>query len=357
MPTTTCRAVWAGGTAAALGLLLAGFAVAQEKSVLLLHSGRLLVGQIDPTNTGYRVRLAGDASVMIPESNCRGVFSDKPAVYAFLAQEISPRDLHGHLELAAWCLREELPGQAIEQYRQAEALSPNLSEVVALRRRLDALRESAEPPPAAFPPPETLRPADAALAPDISAAAMTAFTREVQPLLVRRCLRCHDAGKDRAGSGRFPLRGSPWSVFPHKLTQANAAAVLEHCEGGAPRESRLWRRVALPHGGDKLPVDEPLLARVEAFVRQVQGSASNDSPSQAVAPASFSEPARMERLPAPPLPESGLTELPAKAWADKPEPLPGPETLTLPDPTPRTGPQPPRDPFDPEIFNRRFHGK
>ena len=296
--TVVCAAAWADGPADDSAPL------ATRPGVLVFRSGRVVEGQIAETETHYvvvrpvgRVEVAKDEIVMVAK--------DLDTVYRQKASHINDRDPDEHMKLAQWCLLVNLRERAILELERTSDLSGDPKRVRGL---LEALRRSAavvdKPKPAIA---ETVEPRGRSAAPerqpaekDVTPAAISAFTLQIQPMLTRSCSTtgCHDT--THAG----PLALGRSSVPNPRSTQNNLRAVLAVIDANDPDQSPLVALAARPHPRDGRSETSNVLkdaafATLVDWTRNVAGKRAasaneqqlNDATSPGALPPSGSNPA------------------------------------------------------------------
>lgn len=368
-------------------------------AVLLLHNGRLVEGRIERVDDRYRIRQDG-TEIQLKVGDVAWAAADRHECYQRQAGALDPAQAEGHLQLALWCLRYELLDEAQRELAAAESIEPLHPKIALVQRRLKLAAAATEapsrsapaaprllaaeddaPPPAAGP--STRPAAPARLRADeldrfvrtLPEGVVGQFTSRVQPVLVNHCALagCHGPGSrssyvlDRVGDRRTANRRS---------TQRNLYATLQQIDAERPADSKLLTAPLRAHGTAPGPIfSGRQSAQYEQLVWWAQRAsgklpAASGKRSHALAdgrppvhPAEHREPAARPRrtqpptehtsspLPAEPTPpsnpddETGFTEPP---FAGQPH---GNERIL------DQGPLSPRDPFDPEIFNRRVLGK
>lgn len=175
---------------------------------------------------------------------------------------------------------------------------------------------------------------------------MQQFTMTIQPILLNRCgiLSCHGAaGKSNYRLLRPALGHAPTS----RLTHRNLHATLAYINRTNPDESVLLTMAKELHGGITTVVFHEKtgnqLDLLTAWVRRLDETVpmtSSERPSVATKPATI--PALSEKA-------AAMQRLPT------PDASPMPHSETPANPAGRDPGFTPRDPFDPEVFNRRFH--
>ena len=214
---------------------------------------------------------------------------------------------------------------------------------------------------------------------NLPAGSVEGFTNNVQPLLLNYCARagCHAS----QAAGGFKLERIPPNRYAgRKPTQRNLRSVLASIDRAKPDESKLLSAPIRPHGGGSLAIftdrEQSQYRQLVQWVYQVAGARQ---PARQPTLEERSAPL-LERGPREVMPAAD-TSVEAKPTATRSAPtangeLPAEptESKTAPDAAPQLAPQPisakplmppgspqanpagfvPKDPFDPEIFNRRF---
>jgi len=358
--------------------------------VILLRNGQVLCGEITPNGDRYDVSVGG-GRISVKATDVDLCCSSLEGVYQQKRARLTLPDARDYLDLARWCQQHGLWERAREELRRAETIEPKHPLIPLLRRSLE-LSESRPVADvaggavgtASFNSDELDR-----LVREMPAGTVEWFSQTIQPLLVNRCAAaaCHGPGATTQFSLLRPSPGRPPS---RRLTQRNLSAVLDWVDRQDAAASRILTAPIRPHGTlEKAVFTEHDAAQYRQLVDWVQRVAGQGLPSNAAAVAVHLEDAHPDpgqsspqsRPAAPLVPvaeEPGTSPASARSWAEELEglnldlgsPQP-PETglyqadlpppgLIEPQPNVRRGgalPQfVPRDPFDPEIFNRRFFG-
>jgi len=284
-------------------------------------------------------------------------------------------DVHCHIELANWCLHNDLVGHTAEELLDAMKADPRHPMIPVLQRRLEMKLEG--PPEIDEPPKPTDHDAGPTreeldrLTRQLPGHAVERFTDTIQPLLLNHCLGSGCHGTDAAGDLRFSrLRhGYPPS---RRLTQQNLFNAMKFVDRQEPAASKLLTVPTKPHG----PLETPIFQRAtNSPLRHLAGWVG-----------SLAERSR-ERRPASVTPmrqaSAGTTqpEAPPSSEADGPTvgdsqadagDIPSSTTPAATalrsgrfiqpgasSPNVQRGAPPeegqPSDPFDPELFNQRYH--
>jgi hypothetical protein len=191
---------------------------------------------------------------------------------------------------------------------------------------------------------------------------MEQFTNTVQPLLINRCGAgaCHGPTSDSSFTLTFPHRSR---ILPRRFTERNLRATLALLDAEAPDRSPLLRMATAAHGGASQPPltaqDAPLARHLIQWAYQSTGHANaqstvtRDTPADAAL--SPDDPAALPEAGTPAAPADSLVvaNRPSATQAAATEPPPLDPDAGVPA-TPPAGRDSGRDPFDPEIFNRRY---
>ncbi|HUT95626.1 MAG TPA: hypothetical protein VMY37_39585 [Thermoguttaceae bacterium] len=361
--------------------LAQGSAVASQSDAgaLVLRNGSLLQGEITQTGDGFDVVVEGGrihVKAGDVEFHCRTLEEGYQRKRAL----IQPGDLREHLDLAQWCQRYGLLELAAEELARARALDPTHPLIPLVERRIKmslcrpqpAERPAERVDPA--PSPEDLERSVREMPPG----SVEEFTKTIQPLLVNRCSAagCHGPGSDH----EFRLLRIP-SARPasRRLTQRNLHGTLAWIDRDDPARSKLLTVPIQPHGSAEAIFadhDRDQYQRIVNWVYQVAGPASPINPIAAepkqelpphvrppwlaksaahTAPVTppTDDPANV--VPAVPLPNGSSSSSRAKAGAvgfgRGGNPLINGPMVAGGTGLPQVAPV---DPFDPEIFNRRF---
>lgn len=319
---------------------------APQRGLLLLKNGNVLAGEITSAGDYYLVLIGKASELRVPAKDVEAQVADLEGAYELKTHGLFGRGAAPHVDLAEWCLRQGLHARCAEQLAKATAVEADHPKIAELERRLKLATEvRTEPKPAAT----------------ISTSATTAngvsteqidkavkalprgsverFAAVVQPLLMNRCgaNSCHGANSKAAMHFVRPPNGQ---TPPQRFTHRNLFAVLQQLDSSQPEKSPLLIEAQRKHGPTlTAPLDKQTQRQFEELKAWVllTIAAPDSAPPATIA---VDAPATLSQAPeaAPP---AATVESPA-ASATTPKP-PAKEKFT------------PRDPFDAEIFNRRFH--
>jgi hypothetical protein len=372
-----------------------------QRGVLLLRNGRVLEGVITRVDGTYRVAL-DRGEIRLAAGAVELVCRDLEEGYRRKRAAIGIGDVSEHLRLAYWCLRHDLFGPAARELADAVDADPSHPMIAVLRRRLEvemAARAKSYAPRAAPQPqvaPQATKPADDPttatstspppeeldrLLGTLPAGTVETFTRSVQPVLVNNCAAAACHGPQSTAEYRLQ-RIPPGSAPRRKTTQLNLYATLQLIDRQAPRQSPLLTATLGPHGTAKTAVfsnrNAAAYRRLADWVDRLAESATSERSSVAAASTgsqgseklfpqlaeAYGSPLTADRasseLDVPPSEEDPWSSFSAEYPGQPPVVrLKEERPAEVPDLPKRGNPLPgfvPVDPFDPEIFNRRYFG-
>lgn len=333
--------------------------------VLVLRNGAVLQGEILRVGDRYVVALNKRDEVAVPADTVDMQCDSLKDAYRRKA-ELLPLDasVAQHLELADWCLQNNLLAAAAEQLMAAQRWNPSdpANEHFEKRLRL-AARQQPGPATTRLPASEVGSRAELdELVRSLPASTVERFTETVQPLLINHCgaSACHGMNADNSFRLMSPSRNGP---LPRRFTQKNLQAVLEYVDPEQPGHSRLLQMATEAHGRAREPAltdrDVTQLHYLAEWVLQSTRDSQEEPPAVFQAPDSIalqpldtcgaapteSTVAADERG------KAGYSQPPCPPGADDVQPAGHVEPLRKTDTKDNYSGV---DPFDPEIFNRRY---
>lgn len=358
--------------------------LAPREGVLLLRNGEVRPGKIIPAGDHYLVSLP-HAEFRYRTSDVEMLCKDLEEVYQRKRARVTLGKAAEHVDLADWCLKNDLIDHAETQLTYALAADANYPRIRLLERRLELARRDDGARPAAHHAPARRGPTNDDLDRFIRGMpgnAVETFTSTIQPLLVNNCTTsgCHGPQSDaKLQLLRIPLGTPP----TRRTTQRNLYAVWQHVNTNNPATSPLLVEATQRHGNSKAAIfndrdaaqflqlaawvnqfgrggrktpqpatvkapSAPLLQTMPpaAPARQVLETSGNPQAKPAGNPGLSATVAKRDSLVGQPTAEAGAS-VPASANADDS----GDKAQRKPRPVDYT----PVDPFDPEIFNRKYH--
>jgi hypothetical protein len=322
--------------------------------VLLLRNGSSIQGDISRSGGRWIVKNEG-RELSVLDRNVELAGRSLHELYDKQRKRINRPTADAHLSLADWCIQNDLFAEASQQLADARALDPRHPRFVLMEQRLALAIEQRSRPlvePISTPPaqvnssPPNLESNPAATAPpQLSREVVESFTRHVQPILVNNCTTagCHQPG----GPQKFQLDRALLHGFSNRrTTMSNLTATLPLVNREEPAQSPLVTVPRTPHGGMNKPVFGPaqgqLVNQLIEWAQLVAGPPAEKESTvastliaNAGAPGGLAMPDRA--------PQAASSE---------------PPLLPQRPPAVRYGAElrrwEPKDPFDPEIFNRIY---
>ena len=341
--------------------------LAPREGVLLLKNGQVMQGNITKAGDYFVLTIGKTGEIRLPEADIETQCVDLDDAYRYQAAMLPTKKAEPHLKLAEWCLRYGLIQQAEDQVAFVKQVDPEHPRIAQLLLRL---KSAAETPAKSGSKVDTSSATVGAKQLDESLAELPKGTMErysvvIQPMLINRCGAngCHGPA---AKSDFHLLRPSTGQMMSKRFTQRNLFTVLQFIDKDKPEESRL---VTLPqerHGGTATPVfdkrSQHQLDDLIAWAKQL-----SPQPKQVALPTTIgpSQPVLTQTGSAD---EKGV----AKVAADTPGRIPANiAPMNSGEIAKPTAPRPPsvkdlksggsnressapRDPFDPEVFNRKY---
>lgn len=347
--------------------------LAPQEGLLLLRNGQVMAGRITRSGDRYFVWL-DHGQIRIPAGEVDLFCRDIEEGYRLKSGKVTPGRIYEHLALAEWCLNQQMIGHAAEQLTAAVAIDAQHPRIALLERRLRLLMTDVQPVEEAAeqeiagPSGEVLD----RLVKDLPEGTVSTFTQAVQPLLINNCTTsgCHGQQAEhkyqliRFAAGTPPRR---------RITQRNLYHTLEWIDRDRPLDSPLIQKSLVAHGGAKDPVfshtDTFAFQQFAYWVQSVSGHGKRFERDAKLAPAAVeaapaaanpSEPTvGWPGVPAPAvIPGSTPARPSQRAWPEHEvlaQPTAKPQQLIPPGKEmPATG-QIGADPFDPAIFNTKYH--
>ncbi len=336
-------------------------ALSPEPGILVLRSGNVLRGSIFRVGDRYVVSLGNQDEVGVPQEAVEMQCSSLEDAYLRKRAILTGGNSAEHLKLADWCLQYGLYAGAAEQLiasRQRDPANPQ-NDLFEKRLRLAVQHPTTQSPPPASPPRILAAGSDLKeLSRSLPPETVQQFTTVVQPLLINRCgdASCHGAAS--SNSFRLTYSGGGRSLS-QRFTQRNLHTALSLIDRESPAASPLLHMATTPHGGRSRPAlsdeDVTQLQRLAQWVYRSQGKATPAPPDDLTAPNPLLlQPSARQQSPSSPLAQAippadaidsatdpmvqqaGHEEAVAEGKGDA-------EPLSLG-----------KDPFDPEVFNRRY---
>lgn len=326
-------------------------ALPAPQGVLVMTDGRVFQGTLREQPGGYRVEQA-ETYNMVPFEYVAVTAPNLNEAYRKLRESVPRHTVESHLKLAEWCRAQGMLAEAKLETASALRLEPLRTEARQLLKELEAatnplpVHEQVERH-ASMTMDGFLKPNERALQ-GVSREAMVTFVRHVQPLLMNKCAnaQCHGGNAEREFSLQM-VRGMSQQT---RVTEANLAAVLKQLQptpnGNLPlltkprEQTDAHRRVFTGVAAERQ------WKTLTDWVEQVAGPASV-VPQGQLALAAGKVPPTLQSGPVGPAEKTASAQSPAGSESELNPAQFLQEVLQQERP----------DPFDPEVFNRRRHGR
>jgi len=312
--------------------------------ILVMQNGQVLRGQISLHGDSYLVTLPY-GEIRVPIENVERVCDTLEEAFRLKQNTIRFGSARQHLQLADWCLDHGLYEHARQELALATTLEPrhHLAAVMAGRLAAATQKGNVVGEEAAIRQPATDAKQLDALVRQLPPGTVESFTNTIQPLLVNSCSAraCHGS----MASNDFQLRRYPHGQKPRRrLTLRNLEAVMRWVDRDDPAASRLLYAATHSHGPAKR---SPLLSEpAQQKLLEWLGRLGTTQP-----PAQLAEQGAANET------DTASFDLPHKSLHNPADA----GVIPISTATPPTGDATsanryrPQDPFDPEIFNRRYH--
>ena len=322
--------------------------------VVLLSNGQVLEGTVKQEGSRIVIEQADGSKMRIATERVLCWGPDMQALHSYRVDHRGRPNLRDHLDETRWCISHGLYREAALELLSARKLSPHNSEALRLHRRLEE---------AAAPVRQVAATSEEAIADEepikkfVSVFATQHYTRYVQPILLNRCGACHDSAKPLSFT---LLRLTGTSRVSAEMTHANMQRVLQWINTEAPMESPLLQYAQNPHGGAKQsPLGKTHVKALASLVDWVLLLSREQNGTRIAEVPTSLEMSPFDRKRR----DDGIQgERTAKNVAESPPELapkssesgekrsPSNINLNVPQRLPSVS-----DPFDPDVFNRRFH--
>ena len=384
-------------------LLFASYTSAQsdnQGNFLLLKNGQVVEGKVTLEDGQYWVVKKSGSRIAFKKSKVDSLSRSKQDVYWAKYAQLSASDIQGHIGLMRWCLKQDLIEEAGNQIDILQLLDVSPSLLLQLNKKLvsliDARREralkklsnSAAQNPKVDKPTEVVDPIDNKVRPvnyesslvkrekaaiekakhqqlldsttkGLPDHAVVMFKRKIEPLLIRSCYtaKCHDGGSDVLNFRAIAKNES----IPKRMSQENLLQILRLSNFDQPMESKLLTAAGLPHAGLSKPIlklESQQFLNLRAWLISISSKPLHFHPLPSnfldsdltvkTKPEMTSEPVGTSK----PVKASGM-----ETFAPIPKPDRADESEDVPDVPHNQEATQRNDPFDPEVFNRKYSKK
>ena len=342
-------------------------ALAPREGVLLLKNGHVMQGSITKAGDYFVLTLGKTGEVRLPAADVETQCVDLDDAYRYQAALLSNTKAEPHLALAEWCLRYGLRQQAEDQVAFARKLEPEHARIAQLELRLKTAAEAPAPSGMKTDTSSTtvgVKQLEEKLA-ELPKGSMERFSVTIQPMLINRCGAngCHGPA---AKSNFHLLRPAAGQMMSKRFTQRNLFTVLQYMDKDNPEESRLVTMPQERHGSTLAPVfDKRSQHQLDDLI--AWGKLLVPKPQQVALPATIGpaqtlltqqgaagEAAIADKTGGKVPPNIAPMNAGEKPNSANPKAPRGPSVKDLKNESSPRDKTAPRDPFDPEIFNRKY---
>jgi hypothetical protein len=319
-------------------------ALQPQRAVLVLHNRHVLEGNVTPAGDYYLVSLGKTGQVRLAAKEVEMVCRDLQEAYQRKSEKIAGKPASAHLDLADWCIKQSLFDGARREIALVRQLEPQHPQIASLEKRIEFATTTAKPVVRSIPSTATVSAEQLERTmKEQPPGTVEHFTAVVQPILMDRCgaAKCHGSGATTSFQLLQPI---PGKIASRRFTQRNLFAALGAVDKELPEQSPLLEMARKPHGFTKAA---PFKTDEDRQYREIAKWIHSLRIVPPQAPPATVSPAALGTL----RPQMGDNGSPA-AWigpADESASTGGDSAAAAPL---TAG----RDPFDPEVFNRRFHG-
>jgi hypothetical protein len=220
-------------------------------SLLVLRNGEVLSGRVSRQGDRYIVVSEGtEIRLAIPEVDFLCQTIDE--AYTVQRNRIVAGRIEDHLNLAEWCLRQQLLGDAAREIAAAMQIDAKNPRVALLDSRLqralhpEPLKATAANNNATAPRPVSTDELER-LVRSLPSSTVETFTSNIQPMLLNYCATagCHGP----SSSSSYTLSRAPLEkIAARRLTERNLYNTLQWIDRESPLDSKLLTAARQPHG-------------------------------------------------------------------------------------------------------------
>lgn len=315
----------------------------RSQPCVLLENDNVLFGHAYQMGEFVVVQTGHGGEVQLSRKDVSCWATSLRGLYQYRVDHRQQGNLDAHIRDARWCLQYDLFDLAAQEIATAQEINPASQAAKSIQGQLKRLTESrakmnsdviVQPPPVQPVGYEDDRVEYETASVDLLS--LRGFASHVQPMLLTRCGRCHSDDTARAWTLVVPSAGARASS---QITHVNLAASLRYLDQISPSESELLVKATTPHGGAGAPLSARNAKAIESLKRWIAMTVNAMPPTNT----GNHQSDRQQPAETPPyIAERGV--IPDAAPSSPNKATGQPERL----------PQV-RNPFDPDLFNRRFH--
>ncbi len=221
------------------------------RQMVVLKNGEVISGEVH-LQAERIIVLGNDCELTLQTRDVDFVCDSLDEAYRTMQLRAAGGRIDDHLNLADWCLRHDLLGDAGSEIAASMAIDPRNARLMLLDRQLQlAIEESGKEKPTVPSSSKLALPASPEelerMVRCLPMGTVESFTSTIQPMLLNYCATagCHGP----SGSSKYTLLRQSLGKQPlARITQRNLYNTLQWIDHEKPEESKLLKAAAEPHG-------------------------------------------------------------------------------------------------------------
>lgn len=384
-------------------LLIASFlsvTLSAQQNVVVLKNGNILKGTVESKGSKVEIRTSANR-ILVERTDINHVCNSMDEAYQLAQAASNPESVESQIELFHWCMKHNMFDRAQNQIDVLQMMTIERSELAHLNRQVNVAIEiqqrrlarkteklrpkfAAENTPGTNEPPgqiaqvgyeesfeilplpnnETSQPETntprvasayevAQFSKEFEGITLSTYKRSIEPQLIRNC---SNAGCHNRTHEQLPLLSHGYGRdinIPKSLSQRNFYTLMQLVDRDAPLESKLYRYATQIHADLEEPVYAANRGQTKTLKDWLLSIASPEAQSAYQQEQMDIAQAKMEQQR---IENETQVTLPGEIRQASAN-LPDASIPSIPNLTPRKDVYQPKDPFDPEIFNRKFGKK
>lgn len=237
----------------------------EDRPCVLLNNDNVLYGVAEQIGEFVIVRSGQAGEIQLSRSAVACWADSIRNLYRYRVDHRSNGDVAVHLRDARWCLRYDLYDLAAAEIRLARQIDPNNSQADLIEDQLRRQVAAPSAPSMTNVASQSVGLQKEPVSDPVDPATLRRFASHIQPMLINRCGSCHQSTTLSAENGwamTLPARGSRASA---EMTHANLASTLEYLDLDVPEVSRLLLKATEDHGGVAAPLNSRNAKAIRSF--------------------------------------------------------------------------------------------
>lgn len=311
-----------------------------SRPCVLLRNQNVLFGAAKQRGEFVVVRKADGSELQVNRREVACWANSIRALYRYRVDHRRSQGIQAHLEDARWCIRYALFDLAAKELSAVYQIDPGNEVASRLAQQLRRAHEAQLAGPAQ----PKVESATIQLASheqplqeeSCDAESLQRFARHIQPLLLNRCGNCHAHDSQRQWTLLLPAAGTRASA---RMTQANLAATMRYIDSENPSRSEIRSRAIDGHAGKSAASGARATSETDALDQWLRKLRPGNPPGHDQAQRNAADNNHTD-LPGA-ITQAAHVDDPADVASNAPKGISRLPVVT--------------NPFDPELFNRRFH--